>query len=84
MGRETGHGYTRACPGESQKEERERERVVLRDYIYKEVIQEEDVNKYSIRKEIHTRKFPSSCIVHFCRLILLTFGHLRCLLIGLS
>lgn len=63
--------------------ESEEERAVLTDYIHKEVIQEEDVNRYSVRKEIHTRKFPSSCIVHFCRLFL-TFDHFRCLLSRLS
>lgn len=49
-----------------RESEKERESAALMDYTYKEVIQEEDVNRYNIRREIHTRKFPSSCIVYSC------------------
>jgi signal transduction histidine kinase len=49
-----------------RESEKERESAALMDYTYKEVIQEEDVNRYNIGREIHTRKFPSSCIVYSC------------------
>jgi hypothetical protein len=49
-GKRSGHRYTRVCP----------ERAELMDFIYKEVIQEEDVNKCSVRRKYRYGIFTKS------------------------
>lgn len=40
---------------------------------------QEDVNKYSVRKEIQTRNFPQSQNFLYCKFVLLNSHHLGCL-----